>query len=566
MKWRALRLHLLLVLAAVLVYGYGPFGEEYCYDGVIVLGPDSRIEKWADLGKVFSNDFGRLSGDLNFRPLAPLTFFIDSLVFQKSVFFSRLFNLVLHVLVGLSLFSLWKAILRRHTLPFAAALIFLIHPIASETVLCVGFRKDLLSMLLTVWTVRLIWECWVRRNRGYGFAAALVWLLALLAKEPAFMAIALAPLVLVYRRRLIAKDPEYARHRGLMTGEKRQERDQDRADASYGLAERWQRWIGRQLRFGWPIVATFVLLFGAWLFLYVQFRTVEGFDYAAYTAQAHRFNFMAEDALREWPQDYGPGLRFLNFTHTLLLYMRLWIYPMDLSINHFYPPVDHYGDLDLWFSLALFVLLLILSLRYYYRAEPAGLGAMWAFLCVAPICQVIPTPELVAERYVYPAHAGISLALAVALLKIGQNFVQLIPQQRVANPHFRWLRGNVNGRVFVLLALLVLGGITMARTLHWRNDLTLNLRAYELWDHPEGRMREGILLYAAGRKDEALDRLQEAVALQHDLADAWRVLGVIWLEKGQTGKAEDCFERAYRLEPLNPLNQNALELLDSEMQ
>lgn len=52
----------------------------------------------------------------------------------------------------------------------------------------------------------------------------------------------------------------------------------------------------------------------------------------------------------------------------------------------------------------------------YQEAYSAGVGGLWACISFAPIAQIVPTPEWLAERYVYPAHAGVALLIASLVL------------------------------------------------------------------------------------------------------------------------------------------------------
>ncbi|NQU43957.1 glycosyltransferase family 39 protein [bacterium] len=191
------RLPLLLILVGLLAYANAPLGE-YVYDDVDMIRDREAIEDWSNLPKLVSREFGPVFGDLHYRPLAPLTYFIDAKVFGKSPLWSGLINVVLHIATGLLLFGLWRRALGRDDLAWWAAAFFLCHPAGSEVVNSPGFRRGLLALLFLLWTVWLLRTCVHGGRFRYGLAAAGTWFLGLLAKEPAFVAVAIAPAVLLF--------------------------------------------------------------------------------------------------------------------------------------------------------------------------------------------------------------------------------------------------------------------------------------------------------------------------------------------------------------------------------
>jgi Tfp pilus assembly protein PilF/DNA-binding NarL/FixJ family response regulator len=68
----------------------------------------------------------------------------------------------------------------------------------------------------------------------------------------------------------------------------------------------------------------------------------------------------------------------------------------------------------------------------------------------------------------------------------------------------------------------------------------------------------GITYLKMGRIDEAVDRLEQAAAIDPNLARAQAALGKAYLETGRPAEAERAFERAARLDPQNTEVQTAL--------
>ncbi len=520
-KKKSLLLALLLLALCLLAYIQAPTGR-YVYDDIHVIEENLNIEDWMSLSRLVTSRYGPTFGEMSYRPLVSLSYFIDSIAFQKDPFFSRLFNILLHYANGLLLYLLWRKLLHDRALAFVAVAFFLVHPIASEVVLSPGFREDLLAGLGLIGTIILLQKMAIRKNVKYGFWAALAWFGGLLSKETAFMAVALAPVLLLRygpQAAVLRKpDPEMKR-RILLTA-----------------------------------VAALVL-FCIFFIAYTALKPPGEAGYVAYRERMQAlglFDNGADDS--KWPGGQGPTLGFLNFARSTLTYSRLWLVPTNLSICHWYLPSRSYGDYRLWLGLALLLSCTGLSVYGYYKKSPFGAGGLWALITLAPLSQIIPTPEILAERYLYPAHMGLSLALAAILLGT--------PGERQKMPRDSLLlrRGLIG------LSLTLCVTLTFIRVDDWRHNVALNISAYEQWNNAYGDTALAALYLQQGRHSEAIKAAQRALDTNPDIDDAHRILGVYMMESGKLEKAREHFRKAYELDPEDPMNRAALEALSQAMQ
>jgi hypothetical protein len=515
-----LRIPFLLAALTLLAFANAPWGE-YCYDDISLIRDRKTIEHWSGMAKLVSRDFGPAFGDLHYRPLAPFTHFADAILFGKKPFFSRLINVALHLAAGLALLGLWRRVFKREILATLAAAIFLCHPVTTEVVNCPGFRKDVLCTLLTVWTVWLLWRCGREGSVRAGIAAAAVWFLGLLAKEPAILAPVLAALLLFFNR-----------------------------DTAHEGEENPRR--PRGARFLAPVALAFACAFAAWITLYLCLRPHMTLDYSSFA--------LTKPISEVTPGSLGPALGFLNFCKAFLIYAKLWLVPVGLSVNHYFEPSVSFADWRTWAGAAALAGLFLLSLWAWKKGNPAGVGGLWACICLAPVAQILPAPEWLAERYLYIAHAGI--ALLIASLILGRET-----------------------RARRLISLVLLGAyaaLTLMRNQDWQDDLTLNVRAYELWDNTEGRVRLGALQTIAAQKAltgpggtrtsegaeerarllrEARRNLTQALQEAPERSDAWRTLGTAEWMSGEKDAARVHIRKAFELNPADPLNQKAMELI-----
>jgi tetratricopeptide (TPR) repeat protein len=150
------------------------------------------------------------------------------------------------------------------------------------------------------------------------------------------------------------------------------------------------------------------------------------------------------------------------------------------------------------------------------RTAPAvALGLTWWLLGLVPTSQLLPLPVGAAERFVYLPSVGAALALA--------GLGQWLRRQPL------WLQAKLPERRTVLAVTaaiaVLLAGLSVRRSLDWRDDLTLMTRATE--DFPES-------------------------------FNAWHRLGQLHAQARRWPQAVAAFERADQALPDFEPNQEAL--------
>ena len=132
-----------------------------------------------------------------YRPILELTFLFDRFVFSCSESFMHLDNIILHAINGVLVFFIVRKLVglfgvsdNRHV-PMFAALLFILHPINTESVNWISARTDVLAGTF----VFLSFLMFIRKgmeNFWWCLASAFIYLLGLLSKE---VALGLLPVV-----------------------------------------------------------------------------------------------------------------------------------------------------------------------------------------------------------------------------------------------------------------------------------------------------------------------------------------------------------------------------------
>lgn len=143
-------------------------------------------------------------------------------------------------------------------------------------------------------------------------------------------------------------------------------------------------------------------------------------------------------------------------------YIGLFIWPVDLSLFHFTPMVRTL--LNLRFILPMIGLLgLPFALRPLWKSRNARFAILWFVINLLPVLNLGAFDEnfLVQERYVYIPSIGISLLVAMALLRI---------------PLERWLRFSNRSRAqatVTAVLVLLMAGKAAAQNATWKDDMTV---------------------------------------------------------------------------------------------
>jgi protein O-mannosyl-transferase len=179
---RSLTSLLLLITVALASYA-GAFGGDFQFDDVSTILENPHLDRW-----------GTFVGHLDhmIRPVLYLTFFIDRVLYGDSAPGYHILNLLLHLGCGVLVYRILLRAVTEQTqfVSLWAAVLFLVHPIATETVTYISGRA---SGLMAWWYLLALFfyikttECPSGNFAGrmYYVGAIASFLLSLASKETA---------------------------------------------------------------------------------------------------------------------------------------------------------------------------------------------------------------------------------------------------------------------------------------------------------------------------------------------------------------------------------------------
>jgi len=472
----------------------------------------------------------------NYAPLHMISYMVDYQIWGLRPFGFILSNIVLHTTNGVLFYFLLKRLAGEKVWIFAAALIFLIHPVQVESVAWVSERKNLLSM--TFFLASFYWYVvYAEREKGaerYYALSLCSFVLALLTKA----VVVVLPLALFL------------------------------FDVCYG-----KKPLGKQsVRDKVPYL-TAAAAFAA---LAVVSQSSEQGGATAF---------------------HGGSLfsTFLTMLTVLVSYLRMILWPVGLS-TFYDTPLKTSFDLQVLGALLLGVGLVVMGGLLYRRRRDLFFWYAAFFVGLIPVSQIVPIVTLMNDRYLYFPMVGAASFLSAVLLAdnswaslgvtrrslagfpvmvlvIGAFAFVSFERVKVWQDSYTLWKDTVAKAPRVALAhdafgegLLQRGEIDEAirqfrvaiRLERERHSGGLDSKLRATWAFTHNNL--GTAYGMKGLPDLAIAEFSQALQLDPGLGKAHFNLGNALMQKGRGEEALLSFGEAVRLDPENPAYQRNLAL------
>jgi protein O-mannosyl-transferase len=229
--------------------------------------------------------------------------------------------------------------------------------------------------------------------------------------------------------------------------------------------------------------------------------------------------------------------RLGNAVLSIASYLQRTVWPAGLAAFYPNPAIDPAGLPAGRLAAASLLLAALSAVAFWQRRRRPYLlfGWLWFGVTLLPVIGLVQVGQQgMADRYTYVPLVGVFVAL-----------VWLVPEA--------WLAPRARGVALAgatLAATVALAGVARAQTAHWRDT-------FALFDHA-ARVTEGNWLawknlgtvhHERGETQLALDAFERSARARPDQADIWFNLGVEHAALDRYREAAECFRRATLLEP-----------------
>ncbi|NUO07768.1 MAG: tetratricopeptide repeat protein [Candidatus Brocadia sp.] len=479
---------ILISACSFLLYLNATYGK-FVYDDFKIIVENSFIKEGRYLPKVFTKEYFAISGEMSYRPLVTISYFIDYAIWRLNPFGFHLTNVVLHTLNTVLFYLFLRLVLHNNKAILFSIFFFVTHPILMETVNAIGYREDLLSatflLVSIIYFVKsddLLYKKKGEKNRFifYYAISLLAYFCALFSKE---MAITLPALLVLF--------------------------------VVFSDQKTWPALVRRfkGVYIGYLVISLFYIVI--------------------------RFMVFNNPVLKSAYQPGGFWVNTFTMIKILASYVKLSFFPLNLNADYVAPPVAHPMEgsfiLSIIFVISIFIVCAILC----KTRNTFAFWMAWFFITLLPVMNILPIGNIMAERYLYIPVMGFCVAKGILIYRITDPTL---------SPRALPLRRTVQ----LALVTLMIGGYGFSiiwKNGNWRDELTLWTKTIMRSPNSyRAHCNLGNVYIESGLIERAQKEYQTALRINPKDASVHSNLGNVYTKQGLTGKAFIEYQEALQLD------------------
>lgn len=519
---------LVIVPLGILIYS-NTFQAGFHLDDVHSITENFSIRNLSNLSSIW--------GFSKTRFFTQLTFAMNYHCGGLNVFGYHVVNILIHIANGLLVFFLARQTfetpaLRTHPLSGSrtsialfAALVFLTHPLQTQSVTYIVQRAALLATLCYLGALNFYAKARLIRGFHYYVPALVLAVIAMFTKQIAFT----LPLA------ISLYDVSFFK------------------DASEKPGARFLKLI------------PFLLTLGIIPFLMWVYRSSEIGQFGDLTKETTAI---------------GRSAYLLTQFNVVRTYIRLLFFPMGQNLDYDYPVASSFMEPATFLSFLALSGIFLVALTFYRKHRPACFGVLWFFLTLSVESSFIPIRDVIFEHRLYLPMVGFAFFLSVTLCSIVKNvraFFAVVAAVILLFSALTYRRNFVWKNDLTLWQDVLKKSPGKARTYDGLGfaygelgDTEKAIANYEKAIKLDPSFAKayhnlGIALNRAGKLEEAIPYYQKAIELGSKSPKTWDNLGVAYGKKGDFENAITCSKKAIEFDPLYAKAYNNLAVTYSHL-
>ena len=519
-----------IILISILLY-LNTLPNTFVYDDAYVISENYFIKSWGNLPKLFTKDYLPLSGELSYRPIVTLTYFFDYAIWQLNPLGYHLTNVILHTINVFLFYTFIKSISKNLTISALSALLFLSHPLLTETVNAVCYREDILAsiffLLAFIYFIKIripfsgsgnpIQQTHTRFNP---LLHHLLWFLlsgALLKRKWQSR----SPILLILFDLLYPRQGEF------------------KASSAIPSLTKVKRWI---LFYSGYIVVTGFYLFIRFVAFKNTFKTIDVYPTNIFT-----------------------------MTKVVASYLKLLFIPLNLNADYYIPDIRGIS-LSFILSSLFIVSACIIIIRLYKKNKLMTFFGSWFFVTLLPVLGIVPIGNIMAERYLYLPIAGfcgiagsigtnavfrkkgvIIIGIILLSMQIGVIWRNGVWQNDTTLWFYTYQREPNSARACSNL------GNTYFKNKQYEAAIRMYKKSLTLpYSYPFIHFNLGATYEKVGLVDKAIEEYKASISRNNDNTLAFNNLGTVYDKQGLYDLAIEAYNNALTNNPYFPLTHNNL--------
>lgn len=509
---------IVFIIVSFLIFG-NSLKNSFVYDDELVVKDNVFLQQVIkNPVLLFSKEYFKSSGENTFRPIVTLSYALDCLIWQFNPLGYHLTNVVIHLLNSILiylflifLFKLFDSGKKVNFLAFSVGAIFLVHPIQTSVVNCIGFRDESLYVLFLLVSL-LAYLKYIEKSKIVFYIFSLIFaFISFFAKE---FAVIIPFFILLIN---------------LFLKEKK-------IKTKY-------LWVGFVF-----VVLVYLLVLYYWI-IPVSSSAGLRFD-RAYRAIG--------------------DLQTTVFTTVTIFssYLKLFVLPINLMEERVVIAINNFFNFKFFVSFFILIGLFVLGIINFKKNKLLFFSIFWFFICLIPFNNIFPhIAHFMAERYLYLAIVGFGLFFAIVLEKItGGNkkilvsilivylfFLSILTIQRnfVWKDSLTFWQDRARYQPMTQRGYASLGYVYFEKGLNDKAIEQLELGIKLEPNYPDNYHNLGKVYFKLKKYELAQERLKKAIEVDPKFYKAYNDLGRLYLAENNFDSAFENFNKSLELQPYN---------------
>lgn len=494
LKTKIIQHQKLIIIGLFIIFGFSlyanSFHNQMFWDDDDFILNNQYVHDFS-FSKFFSENLIAGSGLVSnyWRPALLTVFSLEWHIWQDWSTGFHFVNTSIHIANAILLFFLLFKIFNRKTLALFTSLLFLIHPLQTESVTYVNSLGDSLSVLFILLGLRSYLkfsQTSVKKSDSLSYIFTnLFFILGLMSKETAIIFPALVFMVEFF-----------------------QSKNQN-ASLKTRLLNAWKN--------TWPILSIALI--------YLLLRA---------TALNFKNSFNLYDEQNDFTSNFF--VRVLTFFKIAVIYIKLLFYPVGLHMERSIAIAAKFSW-DIVIGALISTTLGLSALKFYKKNPMFTFGILWFFIGLAPTSNIlVPINGLLYEHWLYFPMIGFWLAIFSILV----YFIQTIKWKYIWIPAFAGMT----------LWFGFLSVQTINRNSQWRDPITFYNQTLKYSPNSYRLINNLGMAYADTRQnDKAIETYEKAITIDPNNPVSYHNLGNTYISIGQKEKALEQFQKALSLDP-----------------
>lgn len=453
--------YVLIVALAFVLYG-NTIPNDYSVDDTYVTSENPMVQRGIrGIPTIFTSNYITMNAEeggqhtYGYRPIAKATYAIEWQIFGENPHVSHFINILLYAFTGLLLFKLLLRLLKNHhvALPLLTVLFFMVHPLHTEVVASLKNREELLSFLGGLLSLQYFLKYYDTHKRINILWALLCFGLGFMSKVNIMTFLLIIPLTFYFFTDIKPK----------------------------------------------KIVISTLLILGVMLFVVMIPRFFIG-------TSIRPIQFIENPLHFDVTLIERIGTSFM----ALLFYLKMLIFPHPLVFYYGFDmiPVSGLSEPLVWLSILLHLGLFGYAIYTIRQKTILSFAILFYLISISIFSNFLAPPTgIVAERFLYIASLGFSLALAYGLFKLFgyDTTARSIPSKTLS---------------YIVVVALFISIPATARTIDRNSDWKTSLSLYEA-DMPYlEKSAKANFIYATNLRTSIVDKLKSGMPRSRIVKDA----------------------------------------------